>query len=179
MNAPFSVPTVKLPENTEVEQGVLGALMAWPEKLEPILAACCPDDFYNATNAAIAGAIVTLHVDNIPVTPLTVATKLAKCRRPRPRSASTCSGTRCSARTGHLGGRVVAATTGVNLLDEAIGGLQGGDLVVYAGRPGMGKSALLMSTALRAAMEGQAGDRLLAGNDPGAPAAADRLRPGL
>lgn len=49
----------------------------------------------------------------------------------------------------------VAATTGVTLLDESIGGLQGGDLVVFAGRPGMGKSALLMTTALRAAMEGR------------------------
>ena len=50
---------------------------------------------------------------------------------------------------------IVAATTGVSLLDETIGGLQGGDLVVYAGRPGMGKSALLMTTALRTAMEGR------------------------
>ena len=49
----------------------------------------------------------------------------------------------------------IAATTGLNLLDETIGGLQGGDLVVYAGRPGMGKSALLMTTALRVAMEGR------------------------
>jgi replicative DNA helicase len=50
---------------------------------------------------------------------------------------------------------IVAATTGVSLLDEAIGGLQGGDLVVLAGRPGMGKSALLMTSALRTAMEGR------------------------
>jgi replicative DNA helicase len=47
----------------------------------------------------------------------------------------------------------LAATTGLTKLDDVIGGLQGGDLVVYAGRPGMGKSALLMSTALRAAMQ--------------------------
>jgi replicative DNA helicase len=53
------------------------------------------------------------------------------------------------------GRAVVAATTGLNLLDEAIGGLQGGDLIVMAGRPGMGKSALLATTALRAAMEGR------------------------
>jgi replicative DNA helicase len=232
MNAPFSAPTVKLPENAEVEQGVLGALMAWPEKLEPILAACCPDDFYNATNAAIAGAIVTLHADNIPVTPLTVATKLAnvlvgdgmslreylniiseqapvlgvvelarsladmRLRRDGIAAAQEAQealsvtsyglldglrpvldvADRAAAAVGkrqHMpireaadlmlrnasdrasGRAVVAATTGVNLLDEAIGGLQGGDLVVYGGRPGMGKSALLMTTALRAAMEGR------------------------
>lgn len=53
------------------------------------------------------------------------------------------------------GQAVVAATTGVNLLDETIGGLQAGDLAVYAGRPGMGKSALLMTSALRSAMEGR------------------------
>lgn len=53
------------------------------------------------------------------------------------------------------GNGTVAATTGVSMLDETIGGLQAGDLVVYAGRPGMGKSCLLMTTALRAAMEGR------------------------
>jgi replicative DNA helicase len=47
----------------------------------------------------------------------------------------------------------LAATTGLSKLDDAIGGLQGGDLIVFAGRPGMGKSALLMTTALRAAMQ--------------------------
>jgi replicative DNA helicase len=45
-----------------------------------------------------------------------------------------------------------AATTGLEKLDKAIGGLQAGDLIVYAGRPGMGKTALLMTTAMRAAM---------------------------
>jgi len=47
----------------------------------------------------------------------------------------------------------LAATTGLSKLDDVIGGLQGGDMIVYAGRPGMGKSALLMTTALRAAMQ--------------------------
>lgn len=53
------------------------------------------------------------------------------------------------------GKTVVAATTGVQMLDETIGGLQGGSLTVYAGRPGMGKTALLMTTALRSALEGR------------------------
>jgi replicative DNA helicase len=50
---------------------------------------------------------------------------------------------------------IVAATTGVQMLDETIGGLQAGNLIVYAGRPGMGKTALLTTTALRSAMEGR------------------------
>ena len=53
------------------------------------------------------------------------------------------------------GNHVVAATTGVSALDKAIGGLQGGDLIVMAGRPGMGKSALLFASALRTAMQGR------------------------
>lgn len=53
------------------------------------------------------------------------------------------------------GKTVEAATTGVEALDKAIGGLQGGDMVVYAGRPGMGKSCLLAATALRSAMSGR------------------------
>jgi replicative DNA helicase len=223
---------IQPPHDADVERGVLGACMAWPELLEPVLAACCPDDFYDVTNAAIAGAVVAVHAEAVPVTPLTVATKLPNARAGAGMSireyldaitetapalgvvalarsiadmrirregiaaaqevieglshpamgvldavrplqevaerAATMIGKRQvvpvreaadamlrNASDRAAGRAVVAATTGVNILDEAIGGLQGGDMIVYAGRPGMGKSALLMSTALRAAMEGR------------------------
>jgi replicative DNA helicase len=51
------------------------------------------------------------------------------------------------------GKTVPAVTTGLAKLDEVFGGLQAGDLAVYAGRPGMGKSAMLMTTALGAARQ--------------------------
>lgn len=50
--------------------------------------------------------------------------------------------------------RPAAAPSGVAALDEIIGGLYGGDLLIVAGRPGMGKSSLA-TTIARAA--GQAG----------------------
>lgn len=53
------------------------------------------------------------------------------------------------------GKRPEAVSTGLSKLDDVIGGLQAGDLAVYAGRPGMGKSALLMTTALAAARQGR------------------------
>lgn len=52
------------------------------------------------------------------------------------------------------GKRPPAATTGLSGLDDATGGLQGGDLCIVAGRSGMGKSSLLGGMALRAAMSG-------------------------
>lgn len=45
-------------------------------------------------------------------------------------------------------------TTGLRGLDDAIGGLHAGDLCVFAGRPGMGKSSLLLCSALAAARNG-------------------------
>ncbi len=44
-------------------------------------------------------------------------------------------------------------STGINALDQVIGGLKPGQLVVVAGRPGMGKTALAMGMALSAAMK--------------------------
>jgi hypothetical protein len=228
-----AIPTnIQPPHDPDVERGVLGACMAWPDLLEPVLSACCPDDFYDATNAAIAGAIVAINAESVPVTPLTVATKLPNARagagmsireyldaitetapalgvvalarsiadmRLRREGIAAAQDVieglsmpalgvleavrplqevseRAAAMIGKrqmvpvreaadamlrtasdraAGRAVVAATTGISLLDEAIGGLQGGNLIVYAGRPGMGKTALLMTTALRAALQGR------------------------
>lgn len=233
MNAITAPPHgVKLPEDIGVEQGVLGACLAYPDLLEPILAACCPDDFFHAPHPAIAGAILAIHAESVPVTPLTVSTKLPNIKVAEHMSLreylnALCEGApsmgvvplarsladmrlrregiaaaqdvleglatpalsvleasrplqevadRAAAIAGKrqftpvreaadamlrtasdraAGRAVVAATTGINLLDETIGGLQAGDMAVFAGRPGMGKSVLLSSTALRTAMQGR------------------------
>jgi replicative DNA helicase len=54
------------------------------------------------------------------------------------------------ARDGAIGG----ITTGLTTLDNATNGLQRGDLVLLAGRPGMGKSGLMESSALKTAAAG-------------------------
>lgn len=223
---------VKLPEDIQAEQQVLGACMVWPDKVDAILSACSPDDFFHAPHPAIARVIVDLRSKDVPITPNTVgarfagsvawaesngpdylgllcecataahcihlAQSIAEMRLRRDGITAAQDAQECLAsgalapldalrpvleiadraaetlgKRQHIpvreaadamlrtaadrasGRCAVAATTGVNLLDEAIGGLQGGDLIVYAGRPGMGKSALLMTTALRAAMEGR------------------------
>ena len=48
----------------------------------------------------------------------------------------------------------ICATTGLVDLDHAIGGLKGGDLIVAAGRPGMGKSVLGSSISRQSALAG-------------------------
>jgi replicative DNA helicase len=52
------------------------------------------------------------------------------------------------------GGQIVGVPTGLIDLDRMLGGLLGGDLVVLAGRPAMGKTALAFNIACHAAANG-------------------------
>ena len=52
------------------------------------------------------------------------------------------------------GAPVATVKTGLTGLDEEIGGLRGGDLIVVAGKSGMGKSALMGSISLNTARAG-------------------------
>ncbi|MES2905669.1 MAG: replicative DNA helicase [Pseudomonadota bacterium] len=56
-------------------------------------------------------------------------------------------------RTGHLSG----IATGLSDLDEKMGGLQSSDLIILAGRPGMGKTALATNIAFNIAKVHRAG----------------------
>ncbi|MEH2476226.1 replicative DNA helicase [Nitrobacteraceae bacterium AZCC 2161] len=51
-------------------------------------------------------------------------------------------------------GRISGVSTGVHDLDMKTGGLQPGDLIILAGRPGMGKSGVAVSIARAAAFDG-------------------------
>ena len=48
-------------------------------------------------------------------------------------------------------GRLAGVTTGLSALDKILGGLQAPDLIILAGRPGMGKTALATNIACAAA----------------------------
>ena len=50
------------------------------------------------------------------------------------------------------GGGLTGITTGFNVLNSRIGGLQRSDLIIVAGRPGMGKTALATNMAFSTAM---------------------------
>ncbi|HMR63749.1 MAG TPA: replicative DNA helicase [Anaerolineae bacterium] len=52
-------------------------------------------------------------------------------------------------------GEVIGIPTGLVDLDKLLGGLQRSDMVVMAGRPGMGKTSLALSMALQAARQWQ------------------------
>lgn len=49
------------------------------------------------------------------------------------------------------GGHVAGKTTGLNSINEKIGGLHDSDLIILAGRPGMGKTSLATNIAFNAA----------------------------
>jgi len=53
------------------------------------------------------------------------------------------------------GGHLSGYTTGLNALNEKIGGLHKSDLVILAGRPAMGKTALATNIAFACALRGQ------------------------
>jgi replicative DNA helicase len=61
------------------------------------------------------------------------------------------------------GGHVSGTTTGLTSVNEKIGGLHNSDLVILAGRPGMGKTSLATNIAFNAA------DRLLRDRQDGIP----------
>ena len=62
------------------------------------------------------------------------------------------------------GGKFTGLETGIRLLDEKLFGLQNGGLYVFAGRPGMGKTAVSMSVAEYVADHYQAQGAVLAFN---------------
>lgn len=223
---------VKLPQDAEMEQAVLGACFAQPELIDAIFEVCSAGDFFNAPHAEMAEAIISLHGERMPITTLTVGGRMAahpglaeiggreylasimmaapsagiiplakslvdlRLRREailaamesqdalgeqsislsdalRPvlqaadhvatalgrreftpiRQAADAMLVKAAERAN--GKKDDAATTGINILDETIGGLQGGTLTVCAGRPGMGKTAWLMNAAVRSAMQGR------------------------
>jgi replicative DNA helicase len=57
----------------------------------------------------------------------------------------------------HKDGQITGVPTGLTDLDEKLGGLQHSDLVILAGRPSMGKSALAVTIAANAAATRAAG----------------------
>lgn len=52
------------------------------------------------------------------------------------------------------GSRIIGLPTGLKDLDEKMGGLMAGNLIILAGRPGMGKSAALTAILRNAALKG-------------------------
>ena len=52
----------------------------------------------------------------------------------------------------HSDGKLTGISTGFKLLDEMTSGLQGGDLIIVAGRPSMGKTTLAVNIAENAAL---------------------------
>ena len=53
------------------------------------------------------------------------------------------------------GGGVVGITSGLRPLDEMLGGFKAGELIILAGRPAMGKTAVMLHFALSAARSGK------------------------
>jgi replicative DNA helicase len=68
----------------------------------------------------------------------------------------------------HTHGGVIGLSTGLTALDKIIGGMQGGDLMVLAGRPSMGKTSAAVTILINVAVALQA-------QEPGAVTAAFSL----
>jgi len=66
-------------------------------------------------------------------------------------AAATTMAVQVAERALNSGGHVSGITTGINSLNEKIGGLHNSDLMILAGRPGMGKTSLATNIAYNAA----------------------------
>lgn len=69
----------------------------------------------------------------------------------------------------HTNGGVIGLSTGLGTLDRIIGGMQGGDLIVLAGRPSMGKTSVAVTIVVNVA------ESMLRGDEPEAAVAAFSL----
>lgn len=110
---------------------------------------------------ACRDAIEIMEITSQPVTKalrdvvVAADTASALSGRSRPQAASVVAQEVMErARRVYAGEHIPMVTTGLKALDDAMGGMQGGDLIILPGRSGMGKSALAGGISLRASMGG-------------------------
>lgn len=64
------------PRDEKAEQALLGSLLLWPEKIDDVLLHISGTDFYFPKHGLIFNAMASLHSENKPIEPVTVAERL-------------------------------------------------------------------------------------------------------
>src|SRR6478735_1573460 len=152
--------TPALPQNVEAEAALLGALMIDNRLVEDIQLKLKPLHFFEPLHGRIYEAILKLTDSNRIANPVTLkplfdADEGMKEGGAEGKAKSFGEAAMESIRNAEAalnrGGGLTGMTTGFTALNSRIGGLQRSDLIIVAGRPGMGKSALATNMGFAAA----------------------------
>jgi replicative DNA helicase len=167
------------PHNMEAEQSVLSAILIENKTLPEVLESLSEQDFYRAAHQKIFAAVVDLFDQNEPADLITLAnvlkrkaqlesvggaSYLAELMDAVPMAVNAPHYARIVREKATLR-RLIETAASItrrcfqdrmdlqHILDEKTAGLQPGDLIVIAGRPSMGKTALALNIARNASLQ--------------------------
>src|SRR3989344_1023061 len=169
--------TTKQPQNLDAEASLLGSLIIDSDSFIKIADLINADDFYNDQHRAIFNAMRTLHDKRSPIDILTLSEQLKSSGETE---ASVLEVSQQHVRQDitsqhsilvdsfdllddlhrHKGG-IRGIPTGLKDLDKMLAGLQRSDLDIIAGRPSMGKTALMLNISLNIATKAKQGAVLI------------------
>jgi replicative DNA helicase len=157
-----------LPHSIEAEQALLGILLTWPEVYERVADKLRPEHFYDGANQQVFETIAGIESSGRRAGMIPVATALPE----RKAYLANLAGSTVAGRSNAIDYAEtlvdfwlrrevmrIAQDAGVSAAEasvdrrgtQATGGLMPGELIIAAGRPGMGKSTFAMTVALNAA----------------------------
>jgi len=151
----------RLPRNVEAEAAFLGALMIDNRIIEDVSIKLRPEHFFEPLHGRIFEQILRLIDRNMLVTPVTlkplfendekVAEGEGETGSMKSFLAASTEAIKNVEKALNSGGHLSGVTTGLDSINAKCGGLHNSDLIILAGRPGMGKTSLATNIAFNAA----------------------------
>src|SRR5919112_714717 len=149
--------TSTLPHNVEGEAALLGALMSDNRLAEDVQMKLRPDHFFEPLHARIYEQILRLIDRNMIASPVTLRPlfeadeEMKELGGPSYLAQLTRMAVEMAEKALNTGGGLSGVTTGLDSVNAKTGGLHHSDLIILAGRPGMGKTSLATNMAFNAA----------------------------
>src|ERR671920_577324 len=146
-----------LPRNVEAEAALLGALMIDNRLAEDIQLKLRADNFFEPLHARIYEQILRLIDRNMIASPVTLRPlfeadeEMKELGGPSYLAQLTRMAVEMAEKALNTGGGLSGVTTGLDSVNAKTGGLHHSDLIILAGRPGMGKTSLATNIAFNAA----------------------------
>src|SRR2546426_1082903 len=145
------------PHDLDAEMSILGSILLDPLSVAKVLQFLHPEDFYRENNGQIYRAALDLFAAGEPINQAQslvfgVADDRDQRELARLYDLLGPAMERISLQM-ESGQGVVGIPTGFHDLDRMTGGFKDSDLIIVAGRPSMGKTALALNVALHSALE--------------------------
>jgi replicative DNA helicase len=152
----------ELPNNIEAEQSVIGSILVSNEIFDEINTIISYQNFYDPMHQKIFNSIESLIYKGMLANPITLNSEklLFDLAERGSFNSSLIKFDEAMKQTIEMASAaykneegIVGVPTGLRDLDDRLGGLHQSDLIIIAGRPGMGKTALATNIAFNAAQK--------------------------